>query len=94
MTDESLIGEPEPCLRMHSQPICLFNVSPSVWAKSVRRPTGGHEYHTYIPVRDDAAWPLFLLGESEVRVVLRGCAVCIAEDWQIDDEKLIIVGFK
>jgi hypothetical protein len=94
ITNESLMGDPEPCTRMHSQTIQLFNVSPSVWAQSVRKPTGGTEYHTYIPVLNDAAWSLFLLGESEVRVVLRGCAICIAEDWQIDDEKLIIVGFK
>ena len=75
------MGDPEPCTRMHSQVIRLFNVSPSVWAQSVRRPTGGTEYHTYIPVLNDAAWSLFLLGESEVWVVLRGCAICIAEDW-------------
>jgi hypothetical protein len=94
ITSESLIGEPEPCVRIHPQSIRLFNVSPSVWAQSARKPTGGKEYHTYIPARDDAAWSLFLLGEAATKVVLRGCAVCIAEDCQIEDERLIIVGFK
>ena len=96
---ETQLRETRPCPSVHSQVPKFFNVPASVWASSHRRPTGEPHYHMYIPVQEDAAWTIFLSGEANSRVVLYGCAICVAEKaekgyTEVEGERFLLIGYR
>ena len=85
----------------HTASYQILNVSPSLWAKSGRcQKPSGSPCHTYIPVKDDRCWALFLAGEHRDWVTIsRGCVDCAIDVFasRLDrsvDRRVRVVGYE
>ena len=70
-----------PSCPSHTAPYQALNVAPSIWAKCSRcyKPSGS-PHHTYIPVKDDRCWALYLAGEHRDWVTIgHGCFDCAVD---------------
>lgn len=78
-----------PTCPSHKAPYNFLNVSPSLWARSGRcyKPSGS-PCHTYIPVKHDPCWALFLAGEHRDWVTIsRGCVDCAVDVFALRIER-------
>ena len=90
-----------PSCPSHTAPYQALNVAPSLWAKCSRcyKPSGS-PHHTYIPVKDDRCWALFLAGEHKDWVTIsRGCFDCAVDVFaqQIDrssGRRVRVIGYE
>lgn len=77
----------------------MLNIPPSVWALTEEvKPSGDPDVHTYIPVKLNSAWALFIAGETECRITF-GCAGCATESTRTSyllqrGEKMIVIGYR
>jgi hypothetical protein len=77
--------EQSPCTGRHLATNVVFNIKPSVWTKRDNyKPVGG-KFNSFIPVKEDSSWALFLAGQTESyngRIVF-GCPQCAGDSVEI-----------